>query len=1028
MAGRFKTILGCLRPRSRSPEPIREGSVAAPRAVALAALSSPGLTGNPSCGGQQQASEPQYATTSQRNVVGQEDERQRAFGPTAWVASCVSGATEVLHNSANALVIKSSVAEGAFEVRLQVVEQPAEALAAAELAHLAAALPVHTNLSRTVASGYGFVHPPSSRSGAPELHVTDAVLTSAFPAEAVHSSPSTAPLPSASSVRGDTSPAAGPPAGTRSIWAALGGNRTAPGGGGASGGGAGGSGFRIVSGAIGSAATGTAMLGTAGSGFPLTLATTHTGDLSMTPATTGTLENLPSLGEELTSGGGGMAAAAVAALGGPSGPSCRTPYGTSRGLVQSQSQSQGLGSRLWSSRQPSRGLRHWALRSQPHLQMVEGAEPWEDQGPASQPRHADFNRPSNFSSNAGAAADCVSGSAAGPTANARPPPVVRRVSATAIGCGTGADDGRTSAAGGTAGAQQQVLRWLVEVAARGRLSAAGSEAGGAGSGGGTAPRCAVAVLVSEWCDAGSLLQVMQVQAHTLAPSRSVSFAARRTPSTGQDAIAHIVHGYPAPAAAAVTAPSAPVAIGPSVAGAPARLSAGELVLSTSAPSGNRAAMARAELALRRSVTSADGSAVGALDWQPVSPLPSTPAGSHPGTVRAEKEGGGNGGGCGSAPGWTPAAQGMSPRPSPDALRAVAAQVAALRAALQVAQGLAHLHACGDYHPDLSTAAIRCTHVADQALPAVTLSSSALPESGELVALHRIGLGMSAATTSAAVGPAAGGEEALQLEALVASTPLGQVVCKVAPASALGFSATCDETPDAHCAILGVNESGSLAAAQAQGATLAAVASGAARSGAGSRRGSVSGGLTPAWPALRLPSNTASWGSKGLAYVPPEALSAERAAASVPTAAAATTPVDEACAVAAGHTAGEAHARPAQQQRQQQEQTERDAAWYGAAANVYSFGQLLFHLVVGRAPFYEMHPAQILVGKLTGDLVPAWPEDTDAGVRALGVACVRRDPAERPSMEEVVPYVERALRRVVVRAARELRRSGGLEGA
>ncbi|KAG2483412.1 hypothetical protein HYH03_017719 [Edaphochlamys debaryana] len=85
-----------------------------------------------------------------------------------------------------------------------------------------------------------------------------------------------------------------------------------------------------------------------------------------------------------------------------------------------------------------------------------------------------------------------------------------------------------------------------------------------------------------------------------------------------------------------------------------------------------------------------------------------------------------------------------------------------------------------------------------------------------------------------------------------------------------------------------------------------------------------------------------------------------------------------------------------------------------AADVYSLGALLWQLVSGgRPPHYERHPAQILMGLLSGDLDLAleWPEDVDPELAELGRACMRREPDSRPSAQMVAAVLESVLERV-----------------
>ncbi|KAG2437299.1 hypothetical protein HXX76_005957 [Chlamydomonas incerta] len=77
-----------------------------------------------------------------------------------------------------------------------------------------------------------------------------------------------------------------------------------------------------------------------------------------------------------------------------------------------------------------------------------------------------------------------------------------------------------------------------------------------------------------------------------------------------------------------------------------------------------------------------------------------------------------------------------------------------------------------------------------------------------------------------------------------------------------------------------------------------------------------------------------------------------------------------------------------------------------ASDVFAFGVLLFEMAVGRKAYAEYQPAQILVGRMTGDLELHWPDEAPAEVRALAERCMQQDPDHRPSFREVVEELRR----------------------
>ncbi|PNH06944.1 hypothetical protein TSOC_006630 [Tetrabaena socialis] len=427
-------------------------------------------------------------------------------------------------------------------------------------------------------------------------------------------------------------------------------------------------------------------------------------------------------------------------------------------------------------------------------------------------------------------------------------------------------------------------------------------------------------------------------------------------------------------------------------------------------------------------------------------------------------------GDGGLPEWQPptsppqAALTALPAPPPAAamkgMARRAARIAALRCALHIAQGLAALHESGYFHTDLSPAAILCccapgpapTPAAGGSCPRVAAAAAVAAEPcqpGSATAAAPSANTDTAAAAAAAAAPtavAARAQSQSLLDQLVASTALGRVVCKVSTSAIAPIA-----PPGAHCAV-------------ADGATAEA-----RRSPPLPSRGS---GQTP----LELSPNTSQWGA--LAYVPPEvvvggwpsatdgALAAAAAVAAAPAADAAAAAAAPSAAVverrpastpgASGGGGGVAGGGGTQPQPAAASSAPSAAAAdtlaaavaattptaaaspfaaaaayilspapslstgafaAGAAANSYTWGLLLWQLLTGRTPHYELHPAQVLVGKATGDLDSSleWPDDVEEGLRAVGEACLLPDPRRRPPMRAAVEAVEGALRRATAQA-------------
>lgn len=74
--------------------------------------------------------------------------------------------------------------------------------------------------------------------------------------------------------------------------------------------------------------------------------------------------------------------------------------------------------------------------------------------------------------------------------------------------------------------------------------------------------------------------------------------------------------------------------------------------------------------------------------------------------------------------------------------------------------------------------------------------------------------------------------------------------------------------------------------------------------------------------------------------------------------------------------------------------------YGRAADVFSFGILLWELLTGMVPYQDLTPLQAAVGVVQKGLRPIIPPNTPGSLAAIMTTCWARDPSQRPSFEEL----------------------------
>jgi len=78
-----------------------------------------------------------------------------------------------------------------------------------------------------------------------------------------------------------------------------------------------------------------------------------------------------------------------------------------------------------------------------------------------------------------------------------------------------------------------------------------------------------------------------------------------------------------------------------------------------------------------------------------------------------------------------------------------------------------------------------------------------------------------------------------------------------------------------------------------------------------------------------------------------------------------------------------------------------------AADVYVFGVLLWELHDGKRPWGGLRHSQILAQKMRGEAkdMLQWQDDADEAIKAIAQKCLRSNPHERPTFEELVELLK-----------------------
>ena len=81
----------------------------------------------------------------------------------------------------------------------------------------------------------------------------------------------------------------------------------------------------------------------------------------------------------------------------------------------------------------------------------------------------------------------------------------------------------------------------------------------------------------------------------------------------------------------------------------------------------------------------------------------------------------------------------------------------------------------------------------------------------------------------------------------------------------------------------------------------------------------------------------------------------------------------------------------------------DATVYSRRIDIWSIGATALELLTSRRPFHECKTAFEITFKLSQGKTPTIPDDMDPDGRSFCEACLKRNPHERASLEELLAH-------------------------